>query len=428
MSGPARILHIDATAGASGDMCLGALVAVGVPLAAIRRAVARLPISGYRLTARHVLRGAVAATKVDVRLGKERDRYAPGRGRRIHHSEGDHQGAHGTTWSDIRRIVGGGRLSPDVEKRALAVFRRLFEAEGAAHGKPAGRVHLHEVGAVDAIVDIVGTCAGIARLAPDRIVVSPMTTGSGTVTCSHGIYPVPGPATAWLVCGAPLSGIEADGERLTPTGAALLTTLADDWGGLPAMRPTAVGYGAGDRDFPERPNLLRMTLGEASRAVARDGEGQALVLEFTVDDATPQLLAFAGERLFEAGALDVYTTPVHMKKGRSGHLVTVLARPGDLNALASVALAETTTLGLRYRVEGRVELERVFSRVRTAHGAVRVKSGMRDGVELHAWPEYEDCAAAARRSGVTLHEVQMAALEAHRRGRKPKASGRRKET
>ncbi len=409
-----RVLWIDAVAGASGDMCLGALVDLGVPVPVIRRAVSALGVGGWRIAVRRVRRGALAAAKVDVVLaGRGRDRYRPGHG----HAGGGHGPA--STWRGVSRLIRGSDLDPAVGTRALAVFRRLFEAEGKAHGEPPERVHLHEAGSLDAVIDIVGTCAAIAHVAPARIVVSPLTTGSGTVACAHGLYPVPGPATAELIRGVPLSGIPADGERLTPTGAALLTTLADAWGPLPAMRPDAVGYGAGDRDFPDRPNALRMIVGTAEpEAQGIEGAlGRALVVEFTVDDATPQLLAFTAERLLERGALDVYVAPVVMKKGRPGHHVTVLARPEDRDVLAAAILRETTTLGLRWRVEGRVELERTVRRVRTPYGSVRVKSGRLDGVELHAWPEYEDCAAAARARGVPLLEVQHAALEAHRRRR-----------
>ncbi len=388
-----RLLYVDATAGASGDMLLGALVDAGVPLQTLRASLEGLGLDGWRLSSRRVSRGGLAARKVTVQV-KE----------------------HGTgrTWSDVRAILERGRIEPAVRDRSLRIFRRLFEAEADAHGRPLARVHLHEAGAIDAIVDVVGASAGIEHLAPARVVVSPVTTGYGTVRCEHGVLPVPGPATARLLVGVPLSGEPAEGERLTPTGAAILTTVADEWGGPPAMRLIRTGHGAGDRDFPDRPNVLRILLGEAIRdGAARDG-GDVLVLEFTVDDATPQLLAYAAERLFEAGALEVYTAPVHMKKGRAGQEVTVLCRPEDGKALTRAVLRETSTLGLRHRLEGRVELDRSFRRVRTPYGTVRVKVGSLDGRVLHAWPEYEDCAAAARRRRVGLQEVQLAALAAYR--------------
>jgi hypothetical protein len=412
-----RILWIDAAAGASGDMILGALVDLGVPMKAVRRAVASLPIDGLKLTERRVSRGAVAATKVDVvvRGGKA--------GRHVHdHAHDDHHvHDHGRDWKAIRRVIAGAKLDAGIRDRALVIFRRLVEAEARAHGMSPDRVHLHEAGAADAIADVVGASAALQEIGADRIVVSPLTTGSGTVQCAHGLYPVPGPATAILLQGVPLSGIGADGERLTPTGAAILTSVAHAWGGLPAMTLRAIGHGAGSRDFPERPNVVRAILGDrAAMPVERaiDAAPEVLVIEFTLDDATPQLVAYAAERLHEAGALDVHVAPVQMKKGRSGHLVTILARPDRFDAITRAALAETTTLGLRYRREGRVELDRGVERVTTPFGPIRVKTGRLDGVELHAWPEYEDCAAAARKHNVGLLAVQQAALAARGKRRR----------
>ncbi len=384
---------MDASAGASGDMTLGALVDAGVPLEVLRRAVEGLGIRGVRLVSRRVMRGALTARKVSVRVPER----GPAR-----------------TWAQVRSVLERGRLESAVRRRSLEIFRRLFEAEAEAHGRPVRAVHLHEAGALDAIADVVGAAAGFEHLGPARIVVSPLTTGYGTVPTEHGILPVPGPATTRLLVGAPLSGEEAPGERLTPTGAAILTTLADGFGAPPAMRLVRAGYGAGDRDFPDRPNVLRILVGEPIEDERLGGGGEVLAIEFTVDDATPQLLAYATERLFEAGALEVYTAPVHMKKGRAGHQVTVLCRPEDGKSLARVALRETSTLGLRYRIEGRVELDRSVRRVRTPYGPIPVKVGRLDGRELHAWPEYEDCAAAARRGRVSLQEVQLAALASYR--------------
>ncbi len=390
-----RVLWVDATAGASGDMILGALVDLGVPVRAIRRAVESLPVEGWKIGARRVVRSGLAARKIDVRVREK----GPERG-----------------WRAIRRIVGAGRLDPRVRDLALRVFRRLIEAEAEAHGVAADEVHLHEAGALDAIVDVVGAAVGLVHLAPSRIVVSRITTGHGRVECRHGSYPVPGPATTALLRGAPVTGGDAEGERLTPTGAAILTTVADAWGSLPPGRIVATGHGAGDREFPDRPNVLRMVLAdEDSRAPGSDETvpgGEVLVLQATLDDAPPQVVAWAAERLFEAGALEVFTTPVQMKKGRPGHLLTALARPERLDALAEVVLRETTTLGLRFRRESRIELERTVRKVSTPFGPVRIKTGWLGGEAVQAWPEYEDCAAAARRHSVPLKRVQRAALEA----------------
>ena len=257
-------------------------------------------------------------------------------------------------------------------------------------------------------------CWGVARL-----VVSRLTTGFGSVRCSHGVYPVPAPATLDLVTGCPVEAGTIEAERLTPTGAAILTTLADDWGPLPAMRIECGGYGSGARNFDETPNLLRGVLGEpfGARGDARDGtHGEVVVIETSLDDATPQALAYTVERLLEAGALDAHVSALTMKKGRAGHGLTVLARPADAERLGRVVLAETPALGLRFRCEQRVELERTLQQVSTPFGSVRVKVGRLGAKECNAWPEYDDCAAAARRNGVPLVQVQHAALEAWRRG------------
>jgi pyridinium-3,5-bisthiocarboxylic acid mononucleotide nickel chelatase len=424
MSENEKVLWLDAAAGASGDMILGALVDLGAAEAAVRRAIAGLRLRGVKLARRAVVRGAVAATKIDVVLpGKVRDDH------HVHTGHGGHaDGAHGRTLADIRKIIAAAPLAPAVRDRALVIFRRLVEAEAEAHGLSVKTVHLHEAGAADAIADVVGVCAALHALGPDRIVVSPLTTGSGTVHCAHGLYPVPGPATSLLLRGAPLSGVEAEGERLTPTGAAILTSIANGYGGLPAMTVTGVGHGAGARDYPERPNVVRAIAGVrevAAKAGVSAPPPHVIVVEFTVDDATPQLLAYAVEQLFAAGALDVYQTPVQMKKGRSGHHVTVLARPSEFEAISRTVLTETPTLGLRFRREGRVELDRAIERVATPYGPIPVKVGRLDGAEVHATPEYEACAAAARKHRVPLSVVQQAALAA-RAPRSLRPAGKRR--
>lgn len=431
MSAPDRILWIDASAGAAGDMILGALVDAGASFAAVKSAVARLGLDGVRLTRGRVDRSGVAAARVAVRVAGHPDDLHHVLRRPHAHEKGERH-EHGRSWREIRKVIASGGLDAAVRDRALVVFRRLIEAEAEAHGMTPETVHLHEAGAADAIADVVGVCAALHDLAPARIVVSPLTTGSGTVVCAHGIYPVPGPATAVLLRGAPLSGIEAAGERLTPTGAAVLTTIAHEYGGLPAMTLRAIGCGAGSRDSDDRPNVVRAVLGETTQAGAPDrvsgaAAAEVLVVEFTVDDATPQLIAHAASRLRDAGALDVHTASVQMKKGRSGHQVTVLAPVEAFDAITTAALTETTTLGLRYRREGRIELERSFEKVATPFGPIRVKVGRRRGVELHAWPEFDDCAAAARKHGVSLLAVQQSALAArgaHRPARTTRRRGR----
>ncbi len=389
-----RSLYVDASQGASGDMILGALVDLGVPLEALRAAVRELPIRGWALGSQQIVRRSLSATMVLVDVEEP----------------GTHRG-----WADLQELLTGGSLAPRVRERALRIFRRLIEAEAEAHGQPPEAVHLHEAGGTDAIVDVVGACAGLEHLEVDEIVVSPMTTGFGEVRCAHGVYPVPAPATTLLVRGVPVRGGSIEAERLTPTGAAILTTLADRWGTLPAMRPRAVGYGAGSRDLGESPNMLRMILGDVDpqSTELEPGGREIAVLECTLDDATPQALAFATRRLLERGALDVFTTSVTMKKSRQGHHLTVLARPDDLSRLARQVLRDTPTLGLRYRLENRFELERRLRTVDTRYGAISVKVGSLHGQVLHVWPEYDSCAALAERHGVSLWQVQQAALDAY---------------
>ena len=389
-----KVLWIDGSAGASGDMLLGLLVDLGLRVTALRRALATLPIEGWTLRSRRVERAGLAARKIDVKV---RDV------------------GHGRGWKQIKEIIGGGRLDLPVRRNALAVFRRLVEAEARAHGRAFEQVHLHEAGGTDAIVDIVGACFGLHALGIERLVVSRLTTGYGSVRCSHGVYPVPGPATLNLVRGFPVEAGSIQAERLTPTGAAILTTLADDWGALPPLRVEGSGYGSGSADLGETPNLLRGVLGHED-TVDTGATNPVVVIETNLDDATPQVLAFTIERLLEEGALDAHVSALTMKKGRPGHVLTVLARPQDADRLGRVVLAETPALGLRFRGEERVELERTLESVPTPFGTVRLKVGRLDGETLNAWPEYEDCAAAARKHGVPLAHVQQAALEAARQG------------
>jgi len=391
------LLFIDGSAGAAGDMLLAALFDLGASSAAVRRTLKTLPVGGWTLRATTVERAGLAARKVRVGLRSAQPRR---RG------------------STIAKIIRGGRLAPRVRLRALEIFRRLIAAEAEAHGVPERRAHLHEVGAVDAIVDVVGVCAALELLGVERIVASPLTTGFGSVQCEHGTYPVPAPATLLLLRDIPVQAGPIEAERVTPTGAAILSTVVDEWSSMPLMLPRKVGLGAGDHDFGRTPNVLRMVLGEAvvPRSSASDaGEREVVVLECTLDDATPQNLGYATERLLEAGALDVFITPVIMKKGRPGHQLTCLAVAERLQELTRILFDETPTLGLRYRTERRVELEREWKRVTTPYGRVRVKIGTLAGREVQVWPEYDDCVAVARRHAVPLHDVQQAALTAYRR-------------
>lgn len=408
-AGNGRTLFVDGSAGAAGDMLLAALVDAGAPPARVRAALATLPVAGWTLSFRRVERCALAGRQARVRLTRAAGRDPHGRG-----------------WSALRRIVRAADLPPRAQRRALAAFRALIEAEAHVHGVSPGRVHLHEAGGVDAIVDVVGVAVALELLDVARVVVSPLTTGFGEVACAHGTYPVPAPATLRLCAGVPVQAGSIRAERLTPTGAALLTTLADAWGELPPIVPEAVGHGAGARDLSPHPNMLRVVIGRApGPAGAKEADGgrggspaPVRVLECQIDDATPQELAWIADELLAAGALDVWRAPVTMKKGRLGTLLSVVCRPAESGALVERLLAGTPTLGVRLRDERRVEAPRAHVAVATPWGRVRVKVAPRPGgAPDRGWPEYEDCRAAARRHGVPLAEVRDAALAAWRSAR-----------
>jgi len=394
-----RIGYFDCFSGVAGDMILAAVIDAGCPLEYLQEVVGRLRLPEVAITAEKVRRGGMAATYVRVAVGpaaKTQHRHLP----------------------QILEIIGAAGLPTEVAERAIRVFRRLAEAEAAVHGIAVERVHFHEVGAADALVDVVGACAGIAQLGLKRIMCSPIPTGSGTVQCEHGMLPVPAPATANLLRGVPLAACDEPGELTTPTGAAIVTTLAGDFGPLPAMRMRQVGYGAGTREGQTRPNLLRLIVGEIE-ASASEAQDRVVVLECQLDDCDGQRTAYCCEALLAAGAVDAYVTPIIMKKGRPGQLLTVLARPSDVAALEGVLFAETTTLGVRRYDAVRSKLVRELTSVATAFGPVRVKVARRGGSAVRVQPEYEDCAAAAQQHGVTLQEVQDAARRAWREALEP---------
>jgi uncharacterized protein (TIGR00299 family) protein len=389
-------------------MLLGALVDLGLSLDDLRRELGKLGLGGYALESARVHRSGLHATKVDVVVA---DPPAHGAAHDHHHGHAhgrhDHRGIR-----EILRLVEASGLDPSVKDRASSLFRRLAEVEAAMHGVSPDDVHFHEVGAVDSIVDVVGGVIGLHWLRADRFVSSPLNVGTGTVTMSHGTFPVPAPATARLVHGVPVYG-SGEGELLTPTGALLVTAFASDYGPLPLLRPEAIGHGAGSRDVPGRPNVLRLIVGEESGPGDTEGEA-VLVLETEVDDASPQLLGALLDMLLAKGALDVYYTPIHMKKGRPGILITVIARPESRRSLEETLFRETTTLGVRRQVWQRSVLDRELVPVDTAYGEVRIKVGRREGRVYNAQPEWADCERAAAASGAPVKEVWAAALAAYR--------------
>ena len=454
-----RIGYLECFSGISGDMMLGALVDAGVPFEALREAAAALNV-GAKLEVHRVSRGGLAGTKVDVvdqgsvdqgsreqgpgtrdegaenRYGHEdhaREHDAHERShdhghhehRQPDHEHHSHEAAHQRDHAPHRSltailgILQAAPLSDAVKKRSARAFQLLGEAEAAIHSIPIEEVHFHEVGAVDTIVDIVCAAAGCEALGVDRWLSSPLNVGSGTVKCAHGTLPVPAPATLALIGEAPVYAAGPPMERVTPTGAALLRMLDVAYGPLPAMRVEARGYGAGGRDTPGEPNLLRLLVGETDEASA---EEPIAVIETVIDDSTPQLLAYVSELLLEAGAWDVYRSSVQMKKGRTGVQLTVLSSPELAPALREILLRETTTIGLRWRLENKMALGREFAEVETKWGKVQMKiARWTSGEVANASPEYEDCRKIARERGVPLKQVMQEAMQAFAAGQRAAA-------
>lgn len=372
--------HLDCFSGVSGDKCLGALVGAGVPIDDLTSMLVGLPLDGWSLRAEEVKRAGFAGTQVSV--------DAP--------AEQPHR-----TWDDIRGLVSEADLPESVREKALAVFEKLADAEARAHGMDSADVHFHEVGAVDSIIDIVGTVAGLHLLGIDRLTASPVTVGSGTVECQHGTLPVPAPATALLLEGIPLIGGHGLGEATTPTGAALIATLVDGFGPIPAMVPISVGLGAGSRDG-DVPNLLRLIVGQPAQSGG--SEETIVALRSVIDHRTPEDLADALDRIREDGALDAWQSPVVMKKGRAGFEVTVLAHPIDSSRLTDALMTLTGTLGVRREFVSRTVAERAIVSLSTSDGEVRFKVAKIAGRRILR-PEQDDVAEVARRTGEPTHEV-----------------------
>jgi hypothetical protein len=408
-----RLAYFDCPSGASGDMILGALVDAGVPFETLERELASLGVEGYRLERREVMKAGFRATKVDVHLeGYDRDPGYMGRvadpGAHRHEPAG-HRGL-----GEILDILEGGRLALPVRDMASRVFRRLAEAEARVHGTTPERVHFHDVGAVDAIVDVTGACIGLHLLGVDAVHVGALPVGGGFVQGPHGRIPVPGPATAELLKGFPTLDTGIRRELVTPTGAAILTTLAAGAGAMPAMRVTAVGYGAGTMDL-ETPNVLRLFVGEApSTSVAAPTE-TIVQVETTVDDMSPQLYEPLLERLLEAGALDVWLTPVIMKRSRPGVVLTALCEPGRVADLSRLLFEESSTIGVRWTAYQRSRLAREMVRLDTVYGPVTFKVSRLEGRAVTVTPEFEEVRRIARDRGLPVREVlEQARVEGRR--------------
>ena len=419
------ILYFDCFSGASGDMILGALIDAGLPLEELREALGSLALGDVRLHADRVSRSGIGATSFHVDDGEDPDDHKRADHHHDHdhhhshdhdhdpdHDDDHHQHHHHRGLSEICAMVDGSALSAEAKARANRLFRRLAEVEADIHKMPVEDVHLHEVGAVDSIIDIAGAVYGLERLGIDRIVSSPLNVGSGTVRCEHGVMPVPAPATARLIEGIPAYSKGPAVELLTPTGALLISEYADEFGRMPAMRVRQVGYGAGDRDFSEHPNLLRILVGEAEAMQALQ---TVVVIECEIDDMNPQIFGVLMDKLYASGALEVFYAPIQMKKNRPGTLVTVIATPELREVLSAIVFSETTTIGLRFRESQRECLEREHVSVETPLGNVRFKVARRGGSSrvVNAAPEFDDCLRVAKEHGVSVKEVQAVATKAY---------------
>jgi uncharacterized protein (TIGR00299 family) protein len=397
-------------------MCLGALVDAGVPLDVIRDALAGLPLEGYELRAEQVTRHGLAATKVSVVLaghrppaGDEHEHEHHGHG---HTAEEEVEGAAHPHrgLSDVLGIIEAGGLPPKVADDSARAFRLLAEAEAAVHNTDVDSIHFHEVGAVDAICDIVGTMAGLHHLELDRLLHSVVALGGGTVKCAHGVLPVPAPATAALLAGIPTVGGPVQRELTTPTGAAILRAVAEPAPAAPPMNVSAIGYGAGGRDLEGVPNVLRLSVGEGELQTAE--ADSVWVLEANLDDMTGEELGHCLETLMAAGALDAFVTPVQMKKNRPGVLLSVLCEPERLREAEGLLWRHTSTLGIRRTLAQRSKLRRESFTVSTDWGDVRVKLGYLGEEVVRREPEYEDCRRIADEHGLPLREVYRAVLAA----------------
>ena len=410
-----RILYFDCFSGASGDMLLGALIDAGVSIDDVRGALGPLAVAPGEVWTERVQRAGIAATKFQVRGEAAAQGEAGGQGHAHPHAPGYRPDAPAAvaasprTLAEIAWLIDRSAMSAAGKDRAKGLFRRLGEVEARIHDTTLDAVHLHEVGALDSIVDIVGAVFAIESLGVDRIVASPLNVGGGTVRTAHGLYPVPAPATLKLLEHAPIYGGRQKHELVTPTGALLVTGYADEYGPLPAMRVERVGYGAGARDLPDTPNVLRAVIGEAGPATPVE---PVVVVEAEIDDMNPQIFGAVMEQLLAAGALDVYYTAIQMKKNRPGTLLTIVAGPDDRERLMSIVFRETTTIGVRYREMARERLEREHVPVDTPYGTIRIKVARRNGVVVNAAPEFDDCVQRASRQGVPVKDVQAAAAKA----------------
>ena len=385
-----NIAYFDCFSGASGDMILGALLDAGLPLETLQAEIAKLGLDHYDLSVERVVKKGIGGSQAVVAVDE---------GHHHHHHRHLHH---------IEEIIGGSDLDERVKQQSIRIFKRLAEAEAKVHRTTVDKIHFHEVGAMDAIIDVVGAAAGFAALGIEEIHCSPLHVGSGTVDCAHGTLPVPAPATMELIQGVPIYSTGVTGELLTPTGAAILTTLASGFGPMPAMTVEKVGYGAGTSE-PAIPNLLRLCLGRASDEAGDYDAEQMAVIETSIDDMNPQIYEHLMERALEMGAMDIFLSPLQMKKNRPGTLVTIICTPDRVAEFSDFLIRETTTIGLRWRAENRIMAKRGFEGIDTEYGLVKLKIARKGKTMINLTPEYEDCKRLAREKNVPLKSVMAAA-------------------
>jgi uncharacterized protein (TIGR00299 family) protein len=413
-----RTLYFDCFSGISGDMTIGALLDLGLDFEYLKSELNKLPVEGYELRSSRVVRANISALKFDVLIegdshdhshsdpyGHEHDHEDHSNG----HADPGHHGHFHRKASEILAMIEGSALNVNTKRIATAIFTRLAVSEGRVHHIRPEDVEFHEVGAVDSIVDTIGSAIGFDALGIERFVCSPINVGSGFIHCQHGVYPVPAPATADLLRDATIYSKHADTELVTPTGAAILAAVVDRFEPLQSFVTTKIGYGAGSKTFPDFPNCLRLMLGEEGETIGPSDE--ISVMEANIDDMTPQNFGYVMEKLLEAGALDVFVVPVQMKKGRPGHLIQILSPVELVDTLTRIVFQETTTIGIRRHTASRSILDREVVLMDTNYGRVRIKVSRLNGQIMNAVPEYEDCVRLAREKNVPLKEIQADAVQ-----------------
>jgi len=388
-----KIAYFDCFAGASGDMILGSIIDAGLDPEQLRSELAKLHLTHYELETRKVTKRGIGGSQVTVRIDDDHHHHHH---RHIHH---------------IEKIVEASDLDEYVKRLSINIFARLAEAEARVHRTTVEHIHFHEVGAMDAIIDVVGSVAGLFALGVEKVYCSPLHVGTGTVQCAHGTLPVPAPATAELVKGKPVYSTGVEGELLTPTGAAIVTTLSCEFGPMPLMTVEKVGYGAGTSE-PAIPNLLRLIIGESSEELQGYDLERVAVAETNIDDMNPQIYDYMIQKMLDMGALDVFLVPMQMKKNRPGTLLTTICTPERIGEFSDFLLKETTTIGLRWRIDNRVKAHRSIKEVQTKYGPVKIKVAEVNGSTINTTPEYEDCKRLALEKKIPLKQVMELAKSA----------------